>query len=174
MLSWSYFGPLKPPDFPRHVHGQLCPVSLIFQHEHQTSEGASRCNVAFWHWFRLQPEDLIGMQASNLQNLPENYTMRFCLYLSPLTIVRSAPKWSANGWVGIYHLMSWPQLSYVAEDHKGRIVGYVLSKMWAAICCAHINSFCHLLAEMSQTRTIPRGKHMAMSTQSLSYGNIVG
>ncbi|XP_006463553.1 hypothetical protein AGABI2DRAFT_187118 [Agaricus bisporus var. bisporus H97] len=52
-------------------------------------------------------EDLIGMQASNLQNLPENYTMRF--------------------W--IYHLMSWPQLSYVAEDHKGRIVGYVLSKI---------------------------------------------
>ena len=26
--------------------------------------------------------------------------------------------------------MSWPQLSFVAEDHKGRIVGYVLSKMY--------------------------------------------
>lgn len=47
------------------------------------------------------------MQASNLQNLPENYSMRF--------------------WV--YHLMSWPQLSFVAEDHKGRIVGYVLSRI---------------------------------------------
>eukprot|EP01103_Thecamoeba_quadrilineata_P004612 TRINITY_DN1434_c0_g1_i1.p1 TRINITY_DN1434_c0_g1~~TRINITY_DN1434_c0_g1_i1.p1 ORF type:complete len:206 (-),score=48.38 TRINITY_DN1434_c0_g1_i1:47-574(-) len=28
-----------------------------------------------------------------------------------------------------YHILSWPQLSYVAEDHKGRIVGYVLAKM---------------------------------------------
>jgi len=25
--------------------------------------------------------------------------------------------------------MSWPQVSFVAEDHKGRIVGYVLAKM---------------------------------------------
>lgn len=26
--------------------------------------------------------------------------------------------------------MTWPQISYVAEDHKGRIVGYVLAKMY--------------------------------------------
>ncbi|KII88000.1 hypothetical protein PLICRDRAFT_162934 [Plicaturopsis crispa FD-325 SS-3] len=51
------------------------------------------------------PEDLLGMQACNLQNLPENYVMRF--------------------W--IYHATSWPQISFVAEDHKGRIVGYVLT-----------------------------------------------
>ncbi|KXN82294.1 N-terminal acetyltransferase A complex catalytic subunit ard1, partial [Leucoagaricus sp. SymC.cos] len=57
--------------------------------------------------FSVQVEDLAGMQASNLQNLPENYSMRF--------------------W--IYHLMTWPQLSFVAEDHKGRIVGYVLSRI---------------------------------------------
>ena len=25
--------------------------------------------------------------------------------------------------------MTWPQISFVAEDHKGRIVGYVLAKM---------------------------------------------
>ncbi|KAG6914967.1 N-terminal acetyltransferase A complex catalytic subunit ard1 [Tephrocybe rancida] len=25
--------------------------------------------------------------------------------------------------------MTWPQISYVAEDHKGRIVGYVLAKI---------------------------------------------
>lgn len=30
----------------------------------------------------------------------------------------------------MYHALSWPQLSYVAEDHKGRIVGYVLAKMY--------------------------------------------
>ncbi|KAI0050203.1 acyl-CoA N-acyltransferase [Auriscalpium vulgare] len=27
------------------------------------------------------------------------------------------------------HLTTWPSLSYVAEDSKGRIVGYVLAKM---------------------------------------------
>ncbi|KAG2004783.1 silencing group B protein [Coprinopsis cinerea AmutBmut pab1-1] len=53
-------------------------------------------------------DDLAGMQAANLQNLPENYVMRF--------------------W--IYHAMTWPQISFVAEDEKGRIVGYVLAKMY--------------------------------------------
>lgn len=28
-----------------------------------------------------------------------------------------------------YHILSWPQLLHVAEDHKGKIVGYVLAKM---------------------------------------------
>ena len=28
-----------------------------------------------------------------------------------------------------YHILSWPQLLYVAEDYNGRIVGYVLAKM---------------------------------------------
>lgn len=53
------------------------------------------------------PEDLLGMQSTNLHNLPENYTMRYYLY----------------------HSMTWPQLSYVAADQKGRIVGYILGKM---------------------------------------------
>ncbi|KAJ8690809.1 N-terminal acetyltransferase A complex catalytic subunit ard1, variant 2 [Pleurotus ostreatus] len=52
-------------------------------------------------------DDLPGMQATNLQNLPENYLMKF--------------------W--IYHAATWPQISFVAEDHKGRIVGYVLAKI---------------------------------------------
>ncbi|KAJ3031109.1 UNVERIFIED_CONTAM: N-alpha-acetyltransferase 10 [Siphonaria sp. JEL0065] len=52
-------------------------------------------------------DDLLAMQHCNLNNLPENYQMKYY----------------------IYHLVSWPQLSYVAEDHKGRIVGYVLAKM---------------------------------------------
>ncbi|KAJ6512308.1 acyl-CoA N-acyltransferase [Mycena vulgaris] len=54
-----------------------------------------------------KPEDLLGVQATNLQNLPENYLLKFWMY----------------------HLMTWPQLSFVAEDHKGRIVGYVLAKI---------------------------------------------
>nr|GAT53159.1 predicted protein [Mycena chlorophos] len=54
-----------------------------------------------------KPDDLLAIQAANLQNLPENYSMKF--------------------W--IYHAMTWPQISFVAEDHKGRIVGYVLAKI---------------------------------------------
>lgn len=38
------------------------------------------------------------MQACNLQNLPENYTMKYYLY----------------------HALTWPALSYVAEDAKGK------------------------------------------------------
>jgi peptide alpha-N-acetyltransferase len=30
-----------------------------------------------------------------------------------------------------YHILTWPQLLYVAEDYDGKIVGYVLAKMWA-------------------------------------------
>jgi ribosomal protein S18 acetylase RimI-like enzyme len=47
------------------------------------------------------------MQNANLWCLPENYTMVFYYY----------------------HLASWPQLLYVAEDRGGKIVGYVLAKM---------------------------------------------
>ncbi len=47
------------------------------------------------------------MQHCNLLCLPENYQMKYYFY----------------------HALSWPQLSYVGEDEKGRIVGYVLAKM---------------------------------------------
>ncbi|KAI0774106.1 acyl-CoA N-acyltransferase [Fomes fomentarius] len=51
-------------------------------------------------------DDLTGMQACNLHNLPENYTLKYYMY----------------------HELTWPQLSYVAED-EGKIVGYILAKM---------------------------------------------
>eukprot|EP00916_Digyalum_oweni_P013718 GHVL01022511.1.p1 GENE.GHVL01022511.1~~GHVL01022511.1.p1 ORF type:complete len:182 (-),score=14.03 GHVL01022511.1:21-566(-) len=51
-------------------------------------------------------DDLISMQQCNLQCLPENYQMKYYLY----------------------HLLTWPQLLYVADDF-GKIVGYVLAKM---------------------------------------------
>eukprot|EP01041_Mallomonas_annulata_P008549 gene8549-17629_t len=51
--------------------------------------------------------DLLQMQTTNLWCLPENYQMKYYLY----------------------HLLSWPQLLHVAENHKGQIVGYVLAKM---------------------------------------------
>ncbi|KAL8291787.1 hypothetical protein RQP46_002045 [Phenoliferia psychrophenolica] len=47
------------------------------------------------------------MQHCNLNNLPENYAMKYYLY----------------------HGLTWPQVSFVAEDHKGRVVGYILAKM---------------------------------------------
>lgn len=52
-------------------------------------------------------DDLLAMQACNLLCLPENYQMKYYFY----------------------HILSWPQLLYVAEDYNGRIVGYVLAKM---------------------------------------------
>ncbi|PPQ65961.1 hypothetical protein CVT26_010723 [Gymnopilus dilepis] len=55
----------------------------------------------------MRVEDLPGMQACNLQNLPENYTMKYYMY----------------------HAMTWPSISFVAEDQGGRIVGYILAKM---------------------------------------------
>ncbi|KAG4988714.1 hypothetical protein JHK85_031697 [Glycine max] len=65
-------------------------------------------------------KDLLAMQACNLFCLPENYQMKYYLY----------------------HILSWPQLLYVAEDYNGRIVGYVLAKMEEETtdCHGHITS----------------------------------
>eukprot|EP00095_Tigriopus_kingsejongensis_P010619 maker-scaffold1028_size131186-snap-gene-0.45 protein:Tk10619 transcript:maker-scaffold1028_size131186-snap-gene-0.45-mRNA-1 annotation:"n-terminal acetyltransferase complex ard1 subunit homolog a" len=55
-----------------------------------------------------QTEDLMNMQHCNLLCLPENYQMKYYMY----------------------HGLSWPQISFVAEDpSRGAIVGYVLAKM---------------------------------------------
>src|SRR5882672_5639503 len=87
-------------------------------------------NADFLSWLvdcKFQVEDLIGMQTCNLYNLPENYTLRYCrqIFLNnsfepDLSFVRPTD---------LYHALTWPQLSYVAEDNKGRIVGYNLAKM---------------------------------------------
>ena len=52
-------------------------------------------------------DDLLQMQHCNLSCLPENYQMKYYFY----------------------HSLSWPQLLYVAQDSKKKIVGYVLAKM---------------------------------------------
>lgn len=52
-------------------------------------------------------EDLLAMQRCNLLCLPENYQLKYYFY----------------------HILSWPQLLYVAEDYNKKIVGYVLAKM---------------------------------------------
>lgn len=69
------------------------------------------------------------MQACNLQNLPENYQMKYCEYF--LTATNFNQEILMSVFLDLYHLLTWPQLSYVAEDHKGRIVGYILAKMSA-------------------------------------------
>ncbi|XP_075401033.1 N-alpha-acetyltransferase 11 [Tenrec ecaudatus] len=56
---------------------------------------------------KARPEDLMNVQHCNLLCLPENYQMKYYFY----------------------HGLSWPQLSYIAEDDDGKIVGYVLAKM---------------------------------------------
>ena len=56
--------------------------------------------------------DLIDMQQTNLWCLPENYQMKYYFY----------------------HLLTWPQLLWVAEDYDGRIVGYVLAKVCYILC----------------------------------------
>lgn len=64
----------------------------------------------------LQSSDLPLIQHANLENLPENYFLKYYLY----------------------HALSWPQLSFVAVDVSRpaktpydypKIVGYVLAKM---------------------------------------------
>ncbi|KAH7908529.1 acyl-CoA N-acyltransferase [Hygrophoropsis aurantiaca] len=52
-------------------------------------------------------EDLVDAQALNLQNIPENYSLRF---------------WT-------YCLLTWPTVSFVAENSQGKLVGYVLSSV---------------------------------------------
>ena len=83
------------------------------------------------------------MQACNLQNLPENYTMRYCIRLVLFHVTR-VPDVLAD----LYHAMTWPSLSYVAEDAKGRIVGYVLAKM----CVPHYDLPLSNLTGMYQGR----------------------
>ncbi|KAK9907688.1 hypothetical protein WJX75_008161 [Coccomyxa subellipsoidea] len=65
-------------------------------------------------------EDLLAMQRCNLLCLPENYQLKYYFY----------------------HILSWPQLLFVAEECNGKIVGYVLAKMEeeAAETHGHITS----------------------------------
>ena len=56
---------------------------------------------------RATMDDMLKMQQTNLLCLPENYQFKYY----------------------IYHYLSWPSLLHVAEDHQGKIVGYVLAKL---------------------------------------------
>ncbi|KAL7004784.1 N-terminal acetyltransferase A complex catalytic subunit ard1 [Cystobasidiomycetes sp. EMM_F5] len=65
-------------------------------------------------------------------NLPENYNQKYC----GCPCLTAAAGWNVADaaicavWADLYHALTWPQLSYVAEDEgSGKIVGYILAKM---------------------------------------------
>lgn len=76
--------------------------------------------------------DLLQMQTTNLWCLPENYmvTTRIFVYLRCAYVLYSYLHFRlVQMKYYFYHLLSWPQLLFVAEDFDGKIVGYVLAKM---------------------------------------------
>jgi len=96
-------------------------------------------------------KDLLAMQACNLFCLPENYQMKYYLY----------------------HILSWPQLLYVAEDYNGRIVGYVLAKMEEETtdCHGHITSLAVLRTHRKlglATKLMTAAQNAMEQVQSLS------
>ncbi|CEF69437.1 ARD1 homolog a, N-acetyltransferase [Strongyloides ratti] len=52
-------------------------------------------------------EDLLAIQHCNQQCLPEHYKNNYLVYI----------------------MLCWPSLSYVAEDDKGRVIGYIIVKL---------------------------------------------
>ncbi len=67
------------------------------------------------------------MQACNLQNLPEKLHDEILYAQGLVTLLLVRPQSSLD----LYHILTWPSLSYVAEDSEGRVVGYILAKMYA-------------------------------------------
>ncbi|KAF8557678.1 acyl-CoA N-acyltransferase [Imleria badia] len=56
---------------------------------------------------RVEVDDLVKLLTCNLHNIPENYYMRYWQYM----------------------ILNWPELSFLAEDESGKVVGYVLSSI---------------------------------------------
>lgn len=64
--------------------------------------------VFFVNNTHLQTDDLISIQTQNLLSLPENYSMKYYYY----------------------HLLTSPELSWVAVNEQNQVVGYVLGKVY--------------------------------------------
>ena len=126
-----------------HVHDRRSqtsscfPFSLSFSPS-QTSDSVMVCVR------QATLEDVISMQRCNLLCLPENYQLKYYLY----------------------HILSWPQLLYVAEDYDGSIVGYVLAKMEedASVPHGHITSLSVARShrKLGLATTLMRAAHRAM------------
>lgn len=72
---------------------------------------------------------MIYIQNCNLLDLPENYQMKYCKLLLKRQQQPKKPPRTKRCYLDLYHALSWPQLSFVAEDESGKVVGYVLAKM---------------------------------------------
>ena len=87
--------------------------------------------------------DLMAIQAANLLCLPENYQLKYYLY----------------------HILSWPQLLYVAVDGPA-VVGYVLAKMEeeATVVHGHITSLAVVRThrKLGLATKLMRATHQAM------------
>lgn len=88
----------------------------------------------------------MNMQHCNLLCLPENYQMKYYFYhglswpqvIYNVLILSFLPLNSSLSLV-----LNFPiQLSYIAEDENGKIVGYVLAKMWVNIF--NLTAFGHI------------------------------
>lgn len=78
--------------------------------------------------------DLLQMQRTNLWCLPENYQvcpLILFVFRNEFSILTGLfrPSNCLQMKYYFYHLLSWPQLLWVAEDFDGTIVGYCLAKM---------------------------------------------
>ncbi|KAF0990349.1 hypothetical protein HZS_2047 [Henneguya salminicola] len=67
---------------------------------------------------RAEFTDLVKIQNCNLLCLPENYQYKYFLY----------------------HFLTWPELTYLAENENGDVVAYVLGKMEEETNSGHITS----------------------------------
>ncbi|XP_012370017.2 N-alpha-acetyltransferase 11-like [Octodon degus] len=86
---------------------QLATLSLGFPTSPPRGQGgALRTRLRYEHP-HARPDNLMNTQHCNFLCLPENYQMKYYFY----------------------HGLSWPRLSYIAEDEDGKVVGYVLAKM---------------------------------------------
>lgn len=87
-------------------------------------------------------DDLLAIQNANLHCLPENYQLKYYMCVAgvaahtPTRLCRLSShrrRRRAGAPPPLpprrYHILSWPALTFVAEDGDGRIVGYVLAKM---------------------------------------------
>ena len=64
-----------------HTYKFLRKTLRHFNRDERSADEGTQCLVYFLSLADSpceQVEDLLGMQACNLQNLPENYTMRYC------------------------------------------------------------------------------------------------
>ena len=92
----------------------------------------------------MQVADLPGMQNCNLNNLPgasrlldlglqgscrEPSGAQRTTSSNTVRTLHHAGETKLISETDLYHALTWPQLSYVATDDKGRIVGYILAKM---------------------------------------------